>query len=219
MTTPGCNCNEGFFNAGEIDCTPCAARCKSCMDYATSCTDCSDNTTRDYSDNCNCRPTYFEDGSSVCPSCIHPCITCIGSNLNCLSCVAGSNRGPWPYCACDDGYYDNTATCELCDNTVCGTCVTDAITCVIPCNNDCKTCDITGICISCDDGKYLSNGECLDCSHPCTKCITTDLTCTECVAGTNRGTFPNCHCDDGYYDNVLTLLCKKCDETICGTCH
>ena len=72
---------------------------------------------------------------------------------------------------CPIGYYlDSNRLCPQCDHTVCATCNTDAITCDKPCNGDCKTCETTGFCIDCVDGKYLKNGKCLPCDN--TRCGT-----------------------------------------------
>lgn len=75
--------------------------------------------------------------------------------------------------------------------------------CIIQCNSDCGTCDTTGKCISCADGKYLINGTCQLCSYPCANCVDTNSKCLTCPNLVNRFNDETCHCYPGFYDTGI----------------
>lgn len=48
-----------------------------------------------------------------------------------------------------------------CDHKVCATCENKRNECVLPCKNNCSSCDSNTDCLGCIDGYYLENGNCL----------------------------------------------------------
>ncbi|ELP93728.1 hypothetical protein EIN_321410 [Entamoeba invadens IP1] len=146
------------------------------------------NTFKDQNGNClpditNCEIVV----NKKCVKCIDNCIlendTCI-TNYNNTFCAVGTSLG----CTrCINGFYYsyNTKTCERC-------------------NSNCQTCLSQSICLSCNEGMFLSD-------HVCKS---NDELKDSCKKFSNTGS--GCYqCNDGYYRNRVD--CKRCDIS-CDTC-
>jgi len=125
--------------------------------------------------------------------CDSGCLKCENNSANCLSCKAG--------------FYQNGSSCEACNNTVCATCNTNATTCVVSCKAGCATCNTSGDCISCANGKYLSSGKCLLCSYKCATCSESATNCTTCSHSSRNLSLSSCPCNDGFYDDGSNQTC------------
>ncbi|ELP89212.1 hypothetical protein EIN_486540 [Entamoeba invadens IP1] len=122
-----------------------------------------------------------------CVKCIDNCIlendTCI-TNYNNTFCAVGTS---WGCTRCINGFYYsyNTKTCEQC-------------------NSNCQTCLSQSICLSCNEGMFLSD-------HVCKS---NDELKESYKKFSNTGS--GCYqCNDGYYRNGID--CKHCDIS-CDTC-
>lgn len=88
------------------------------------------------------------------------------------------------------------------------------------CNSDCKTCLTDATCDSCIDGKYVSEGKCLDCNNlKCATCVTDQDTCivdcnNDCLTCDSSADCTTCV--DGRY--LKDGACELCDKNKCATC-
>lgn len=80
-----------------------------------------------------------------------------------------------------------------CDDTVCGTCHTNATTCDTACLEGCSNCDLTGVCVgsTCKTGYLHAAGSpvtCTKCHKKCLNCTGDINTCDGCADSTRDNT-------------------------------
>ncbi|XP_051278840.1 extracellular matrix protein FRAS1 isoform X2 [Dicentrarchus labrax] len=175
------SCEDGhFLNAVTGECLKCSSDCQRCTaDLQTGigsvCLWCKVPRTLLLGDHCvsHC-PRGHYGWHGACIRCHPSCGACSGAGpLSCTSCPTNSALLPSGLCApkCPLGYYDNGhRICQACDN-------------------QCLTCDMAGVCMSCrDPAKVLLFGECQydSCAHQ-------------------------------YYLNATTRACRECDWS-CNAC-
>ena len=93
---------------------------------------------------CTACATGYVSVSSVCTPCAEGCDGCTGAVEDCDACLPGYQSGTGSTCVLDTAC--TAANCVACDATV------------------------SGFCISCRDGFYPLNGECVACEAPCASC-------------------------------------------------
>ncbi|KAL4506331.1 hypothetical protein ABPG73_017065 [Tetrahymena malaccensis] len=284
-------CNPGYYIDSTGNCQQCVSPCSSCQNTASTCLSCINNYIFVESNN-SCSPicdsscktcsspqnSYsclscfdgaFLDNNNQCQKCISPCQNCDQSGSYCLSCIQNytfnaTQNTCLPICdascntcslpmsnqsclSCFDGFYlinnqclpcqSPCSTCQASSN-YCLTCQKDYIfqqqtnSCSPICDSSCKT-----SCLSCFDGFYLLNNQCLNCQSPCATCINSSSNCLSCK---ENYTFnepqnfctPNCDpscktcsspnnnqsclsCNDGFY--LMNNQCIQC-QSPCLTC-
>uniref|UniRef100_A0A3Q2DG67 Fraser extracellular matrix complex subunit 1 n=1 Tax=Cyprinodon variegatus TaxID=28743 RepID=A0A3Q2DG67_CYPVA len=176
-------CQEGQEIKSLISCVlspECSNDCQRCTadlqnGIGSVCLWCKAKRTWLLGDHCvpSCPPDHYQR-HGACIKCHPSCESCSGEgHMSCTSCPPNSVLLPSGLCAakCPFGYYDNGhRICQSCDQ-------------------QCLTCDTTGVCTSCrDPTKVLLFGECQydSCAHQ-------------------------------YYLNVTTRACRECDWS-CNAC-
>uniref|UniRef100_A0A8P4K7M3 Fraser extracellular matrix complex subunit 1 n=1 Tax=Dicentrarchus labrax TaxID=13489 RepID=A0A8P4K7M3_DICLA len=221
------SCEDGhFLNAVTGECLKCSSDCQRCTaDLQTGigsvCLWCKVPRTLLLGDHCvsHC-PRGHYGWHGACIRCHPSCGACSGAGpLSCTSCPTNSALLPSGLCApkCPLGYYDNGhRICQACDN-------------------QCLTCDMAGVCMSCrDPAKVLLFGECQydSCAHQYYLNATTRA-CRECDWSCNACKGPlrtDCLlCMEGYVlqDGVCTQGCSpgsyqegdKCCDDHCVECR
>lgn len=145
-------------------------------------------------------------------SCCDPsCATCSGTaNTDCTSCNQGFDHSNGMCTSnCPNHTYPKNGECLACASS-CTQCInssTECTECTAPlvlknsacCDVSCATCSGTTNmdCLTCPDGTYLKNNQCLACSSPCATCMTDDVTCHSCL-------------------NNLSLVGSKCCHPTCA---
>jgi proprotein convertase subtilisin/kexin type 5 len=218
--TGSCVCGSAYFDSGALICSPCDAKCLTCMVAATNCSSCDSLLFRTLSSNhsCDCKPAYFDSGSlPACQPCSSLCLTCVVSPANCTACVSSrylsSNS-----CLCNVGtYQDGAGVCQVCGYT-CVTCFgtsTNCTSCSVSANR--QTVGNTCPCLS----SYYDAGvvNCIACGYSCLTC-SSGTVCLSCPAGSQRTLQPNgsCLCGGGYYDDGSNPTCPSCHFK-CKTCQ
>ncbi len=118
---------------------------------------------------CNGNQYQNESGKAECKNCSGvlnsyrtECRLCNYFASNCTACTFDKCTS-W---SCASGYYETNTGCAVCSSKY---------------GSNCATCNTTS-CLSysgCNDGMYLSNGQCYNCPKGCTKC-TSATSCSEC---------------------------------------
>lgn len=217
--SPCTRCDDGFFLLlGRCD--KCDGSCRKCGERPEKCLEC------------------FEGLVLVEGKCRLPC------SPGCAECK-------YPCPSCLDGYFLKDGECGYCDN-LCATCskspsictscwpgfILNGPTCRQACKEHCLTCDEP--CSKCEDGFFVSIGECKPCSKSCQTCSELAEICTSCKVGSklvgascesecidNCETckFPCSKCSDGFYSDQgqcikCNVNCKTCSSfsTRCDSC-
>ena len=230
------DCGEGSY-AKDGNCVNCkVSNCDKCSN-SYNCTICSSGYSL-FNNICvkNCPENYFSvsmnnnnpNTSKVCSKCIdYNCQNCSSQNPNiCFDCkndlILYNNKC---YNDCPEGLTKINNKC-------------------IPCNSNCLRCSLSDNsninCNLCQSGYYLKNingrdecvkdcgsgfsnsdnGNCIPCSDPnCNDCKDNHLACNKCEVGFFCLHKNTCvvTCPEGYYDNVLSALCDKCNN--CPKCQ
>ncbi|ELP90700.1 hypothetical protein EIN_024290 [Entamoeba invadens IP1] len=190
------------------------------------------------------------------------CQSCRTFDPHCATCSPDFSR---KCVTCDSGYYPSNGICVACSTTcqqnkcntangMCMLCIdnyvvtspisTNCIMCSAR-NKDCVTCatNFTQKCVKCKNGKFASNGKCIDCestcggtcdgvSGYCTGCTATyvpsntnlsmcilcqafDSNCESCVTGERKCT--KCSTPNMYPDDT-SHMCVSCSTTCGGSC-
>ena len=222
-----------YFNVYGI-CDQCDPSCLTCIGKNNNqCISC--DTSNDfylYQGTClkNCPiGTFLDYSSGSCSSCDYSCKSCQGPNSSeCLSCDGTLDL--YLYLGsclnfCPSETYINVPnfTCEFCDNT-CLECSGNGA-------QNCTSCDgseelylYQSQCISnCPIQTYtnFTNGSCEKCDETCLGCSGNgSLSCISCDSSMNLYLFQSScvnACPTGYFPNINTASCIKCDTT-CLTC-
>lgn len=147
--------------------------------------------------------TYLS--SPNCLACPSTCATCT-SSTNCLTCqptyvlING-------LCSCATSlsiYPDANALCVHCSM------IFDSCT-------ECATSSGSTVCVTCQDGKYVSGNQCQSCDPTCLTCTGAATTCTSCVTGqTLSGSTCVCTSASCLACNAVSTNCVQCIYTIYG---
>lgn len=81
---------------------------------------------------------------------------------------------------------------------------------IISCPENCLTCDNFENCLSCNDGSYLFDQRCFECSPNCLTCIDSPYNCLECDLNIESMLY-----DDGI---VSFKICQNCAINNCSYC-
>ena len=170
-----------------------------CMICNTKCLNCSGP---DSTECISCPDGQYLNGGE-CILCNSNCLTCSKSATFCISC--GS-----PFylfegicnSSCIDSFWPSESK-RLCE----------------PCDIPCLTCQTPGnsiSCLSCSDGFYLNNKQCLSCPIGCAICLSAN-NCTSCQ---NQYFLLNfkCldNCEQGYFKEIYLNLCLFCNSSCLG---
>lgn len=127
---------------------------------------------------------FLSLASNRCIACSSNCLTCDNSPFECTACKPGSfldSSTRECLSDCPTGFFGNASgVCQACDVscTSCETASTHCTSCLDPAlfaeNGSCVA--------SCSIGKYLNNGQCLDCQTGCIVC-NDDTDCVNCDFG------------------------------------
>jgi hypothetical protein len=177
-----------IFDCSQIEgCASCSeSQCLSCLDNLYSIVD----QTLKCIEAC---PLGYYSQDSACLRCSSSCAGCFGpSNSDCEDCAESFHKikGECSKCG-EDSFYDG-ADCQSCAS-------------------QCKTCDSSVSCLSCQEGLHLSEGTCLDKICPpgsflsgssCTPCSEGCALCTEADCSLCQGDIKlikgTCVCEKGY---------------------
>lgn len=156
--------------------------------------------------------TYLSSPS--CLACPSTCATCT-SSTNCLTCqptyvlISG-------LCSCATSlsiYPDANALCAHCSS------IFDSCT-------ECSTSGGSTVCVTCQDGHFVSGVQCQPCNPSCLTCAGSATTCTSCLAGqTLTGTTCACTSASCLACSSVSANCVQCVYTIhgalseCQTCQ
>ena len=194
LISGGCQCNTAFvMNSYTTPCTstPCSycchEQCQVCTNGVCSV----------------CVSGYYLIWNECLLICRTGCAFCTGNMNSCTSCLSG--------------YYLTEGTCE----TTCyiGTFPQASDNTCQACDASCQGCSTAGSsnCVSCNDGSYLSGGQCLVCNTSCSSCLGGANVCMSCP--NNLNLYQNecmVDCPSGYYiDNNNT--CSQCNYE-CAEC-
>ncbi|KAL4468978.1 hypothetical protein ABPG73_019746 [Tetrahymena malaccensis] len=257
-----CISSDYYYDENNHNCKiKCHPDCKSCSGPTQyNCTDCFDSY---YLDNNSCKKCLSpcnncNTSKETCTSCVNgynlegnKCI--IQCDSSCKTCNTPSDSKGCS--SCKDGFYLDQGTCKNCQYPCqnCKESATKCIDCVLNyrlefnqcnpiCDTSCKTClkpIDTKSCLSCFEGFYLQNSECLKCQSPCETCIQNASKCLTCQSGyklsqknpnsceptcdtsclicSSNGCSSSClTCYDGKY--LDSNQCKNCSEN-CAECN
>ncbi|KAL4499327.1 hypothetical protein ABPG72_006913 [Tetrahymena utriculariae] len=242
-----CVCIQGYFEDSQGLCQPCHSSCQNCIGSTKfQCSQCDSTQNRFYNkkySTCECKSGYydillpFQYGiliQQTCFQCDPLCKEC-NSSKTCFSCINNLKLQSNYQCSCQSGYYfdQNINFCIKCFYT-CADCIgpeqTDCLTCkqnmisepsyvqtISPFNQLYKC--------SCQENNLIQN--CIKCHYSC-KSFSCDMNypniCLECPSNRNAvriqingKTNTLCICEDGYYEDKLTLKCMQCSQS-CSTC-
>ncbi|KAL4470077.1 hypothetical protein ABPG72_008736 [Tetrahymena utriculariae] len=226
-----CNCIDGYYQpATNQVCLPCHYSCYSCNGpLETNCIKCQISRTYNIASSlCSCSSDKYDVfGIAQCQDCPYYCKTCSNAQTTkCSTCDSSQMRtfnNLTGYCDCQQGFYDD-------GSPVCKPCYSNCQACRGPNQYDCTLCDASknrtlqnGICV-CMTGYYNINGQvaCGQCDQSCYTCLDNSTggpnQCTSCSLQQYRqqqGTY--CLCINGYFQDPVSKLCVKCDQT-CATC-
>ncbi|ELP85483.1 hypothetical protein EIN_040370 [Entamoeba invadens IP1] len=162
-------CDLNFYNSNGY-CLKCDQNCNGCGGTADNCTHCNDgfylNNGSCIQGTLNCKKfensicisciPYYYLSDNVCNKCHSECYNCNGpEKTNCTTCPNGK------YVDKTHGEYNHT--CQ-------------------PCIENCKTCENSINCYECENGYYLSNGECVKFDNEYCASINNSK-CISCVFG------------------------------------
>ena len=127
---------------------------------------------------------FLSIASGRCIACSSNCLTCDNSPFECTSCKSGfflDSSSKKCLNECPFGHFGNgSGVCQICD-TSCTSCQTTSTFCT-SCLDPSLFAE-NGTCVaSCSIGKYLKNGQCLDCQTGCIVC-NDDTDCVNCDFG------------------------------------
>ncbi|KAL4454555.1 hypothetical protein ABPG74_021760 [Tetrahymena malaccensis] len=243
-----CVCIQNYFENSQGLCQPCHSSCQNCIGSTKfQCTSCDSTQNRFYNNKysvCDCIPGYYDillpfqygkPTQQTCLQCDSLCKEC-NSNKSCLSCINNLTVQPNYQCSCQQGYYldQNRKFCQKCFYT--------CSDCIGPEQTDCLVCKQNMISepsyvqtnfpynqlykCSCQQNDLIQN--CIKCHYSCKafQCnINYPNICLDCpqnrkmlnlIINSQNNTL--CICDDGYYEDKLTLQCMKCNNK-CLTCN
>ena len=208
-------CLDGFWLQSG-NCFPCMEGCSKCLSYFK-CNDCKDGY---YMEGNFCKKCKTQ--SPICEKCDVSyflnivdgfCHSCTGFVSNCLNCDQSECK------SCSDGYYLNSPYfCAPCNFQT-----TERAECLsvkLPksCIDHCVNCDTNNKCLNCENGFYLNNDKCEDCSQ----------TVSNCFSCTKWGGIFTCNsCNKGYYFplsygystySLDTSKCFSCNKKGCDQC-
>jgi proprotein convertase subtilisin/kexin type 5 len=104
-----CECLPGFFETGDVHCSPCSSKCIECKGAADYCTKCALDR-KPSPPECPCKDGFVEVGE-VCEACSYKCVTCVDTPEKCVVCA--DHRHKPPTCSCPPGTFDNgTPDCQ-----------------------------------------------------------------------------------------------------------
>ncbi|EAR81858.2 zinc finger lsd1 subclass family protein (macronuclear) [Tetrahymena thermophila SB210] len=203
------SCIDGFFLFNN-QCLNCQSPCASCIDSSSNCLSCIENY------------TFIQSQNYCSPNCDPSCKTCSSPNNN-QSCLS-----------CDDGFYltnDQCIQCQFpcltCQNQSnnCQSCSVNYILdtlnnqCQPICDQTCKSCLLplnSSSCLSCYEGFFFSNNQCLPCIPPCQTCQNSQKNCLSCEIGYNYNPLTN------YCDPICDQTCQSCslpyNKNACLSC-
>jgi hypothetical protein len=261
-------CNQGFTNVNSV-CKSCQDNtCNVCApEDPTSCTDCRPNFV--YNNQCvqKCPQGTFPAEGNKCIECDLSCLECT-SKGNCTKCKNEFivEKG---ICinSCPDGKVLFNGQCVQCADSKCKKCLTETTKCVecnapyvlngdtcndvctdgfytfgakcIQCPDNCTKCSGTKSCTACQQGYFLSKGECrrecpegefpdcktnacLQCNPACANCFdSTPESCIKCAAGyfkENKLCVASKNCKPGFYADKKTGNCAACKIAMCDDC-
>ncbi|KAL4489343.1 hypothetical protein ABPG72_018998 [Tetrahymena utriculariae] len=188
-------CKDGFY-LSNLSCLKCSSPCLTCQFSNNKCLSCVSN--------------YTFNNIQCIPNCDSTCKTCISPNQS-SACLT-----------CQEGYYFNNNYCLPCQQPCqncqqspnnCLSCITNYIfntstnSCSPVCDVTCQTCSYPNnnlACLSCFDGYFLSNNQCLPCDSSCAKCQNTPINCISCA--------------DYYLPNNQSSICLPICDPLCKTC-
>ena len=211
-----CVCADGFFEAADGTCKPCADGCSKCSS-ATKCDACVPQATNNGDGTCKCASgTFFgvaSNGVRYCQQCTQECEKC-GNGLTCQTCKTAFVLSADNTCVCPKNNFINAkgdcvpckAGCETCfSNTTCDKCQAPL---VLQENN----------CIQkCSAGYFLSGAKCIGCPINCVGCTSTNQ-CYYCKDGFFlAGGACYTTCPAGTVANRETFQCSTCNKP-CKTC-
>ena len=213
----------------------CSKLCRTCDGiYKEKCTSCHPNSVFDASGNaCQCKSNHYQATASAtikqCLQCSPLCQECTGGgSKDCSTCKYPSimDKKSDGSCGCKDGTVLNSPT-------TCTPCHSSCLTCVLPgeygcsscepfnkylgpdrrcvaCDSPCKTCSGGGTnsCLSChtDLGYHLSGTSCQKCHASCKTC-----------SGGGPNNCLSCESPKGFYFDPGTSTCQSCDSS-CSSC-
>ena len=216
-TSDNCKCDtcEDGYYLKNYQCLHCDSNCKTCIDLATKCLSCEEDS--------------YIDSNQSCAKCCSPCRKCSNAET-CITCVDN-------FFILQNFCYQCNKNCKTTnDNCKCETCndvgyYLKNYQC-LQCDSYSKTCkDSSSFCLSCNNGYYLTSSNlCEKCPDTCNEC-TDENTCTSCKDNhfllidkcyqcnkDCKTTSDNCKCEtcnDGYYLN--NYQCLQCNS-ICNSC-
>ncbi|KAM3142366.1 hypothetical protein pb186bvf_005523 [Paramecium bursaria] len=199
QTTQLCGCSQGFYEiADQILCGTCLQNCYTCQNNLE-CLSCIDNQIL-LNGQCICADGFYSDGNLNCISCDSK------QGLYQIECNKGNcSDGFWtPGEKCDDGNTvdrDGCTQCLIDTNYQCINNLNQPSVCY-KCQDNCKLCSYqfgAVKCKQCQDGYYLSQNQCIQCSSNCLACQSKSF-CTSCPITDTKVN------DDG--------TCPKCDENM-----
>lgn len=208
------NCSEGkYLDIESQTCLPCNLICKTCIDSASNCTTCPEDT---YLLNSTCISACpsgtYPSASQVCEPCKGDCEICTGPN-SCNACKTGFLV---------DG--------ECLDNCPKGTYPQFNPNICLPCDPQCRACT-NNACTECKDGFFLSGEKCLEtcpiktfpniqtntcdsCPENCDACNSSDK-CDRCQSGfylEDGKCKTDCKAGSVSSNNGICIPCEKyCD--------
>ena len=174
-------CESGYYY-GQGSCEVCGEHCMSCFDL-------------DFCDICDYG--YFASGNGKCEACGEGCSLCENEET-CNECL--------------QGYFNSESKCEecpehcsVCDESQCYSCEAgfsyDQVLGCIPA--DLCQVKINNLCLLCNPGSYLIQGQCISNLYPCARNQVFSDKCYQCMYG---------------YFLSQDYHCKACDS-FCGVCQ
>ncbi|CAD8099452.1 unnamed protein product [Paramecium primaurelia] len=204
-----CQCLPGYYDDGiSFNCKNCQIQCLTCQNTADYCTTCI--TTRYLEGNiCKCDQIFFDNKLEKCSKCDQNCYYCTIDLKNCIECDQSQMRlldNVTQTCICKPGTTDINFEYQICDIT-CQTCQ-NSIT-------NCTSCKILRLLFN---NQYSYIAQMIKSVYFVIKLflhVSTEMI----IVDQNRifKTGNMCICQDGYYEESITLSCKQCDQS-CLTC-
>ena len=209
-------CKVGFFRNTSNECPSCISHCDSCQS-SSKCDKCAGDYTLKkgiLSDQCivsTCRAQFCakcqQTDANKCDTCLSQTYLnvtdsqCHNCSQNCFNCSETSTKCT----SCHDNYKLNltTNTCEL-------------KSCFVSNCQECAEKNSTH-CVKCEQGFFLNNAACHQCSPNCLECSENSNKCTKCSANYTLNPSTNqCEVSNCQVSNCAT--CNKTNATLCASC-
>ncbi|EAR86017.1 leishmanolysin family protein (macronuclear) [Tetrahymena thermophila SB210] len=186
-------CDYDQFLDSYKNCKPCHQSCATCEGYSNKCTSCKNGFIlfRNACYEQKCSEGFFLNNFGRCVRCDDSCLKCDTFKDNCTECANGFT------------YEASSQKCiKILNNNQCH-----------PTCQECSQPNNSSACTSCNDGYFIFNGMCIQCSSQCLTCKRKSNFCTQCKQGFRLDSiFGRCiqDCQQRYYFNQTNNQCQPC---------